>query len=213
MAETESVGEVLAWLEDQRRRSTMRVERIPLREAEHWSEQPSGSIAHDSGEFFEVIGIRVTQGEDREQTQWCQPIIYQKEMGILGIARKRGADGEWRYLLQAKAEPGNLHGVLLSPTLQATFSNLRQAHKGKKPLFAEHFEQPRSERVVFALWQAEDGGRLHRKSNLNMLIDVDEDDFAQLPDRFRWFTMAEIKQLILHENVVSIHVRSIISAL
>ena len=76
--------------------------------------------------------------------------------------------------MEAKAEPGNPDGVQISPTIQATFSNLKQAHKGRKPNFYEFFkkfekfkdESDLDEGTLFIQWMSEDGGRLHLKEIL-----------------------------------------------
>ena len=212
-SQSEKIREALEWLGEQRRACAMQVEVIPMQDVQRWSVDPAtGAISHESGEFFQVIGIRVRHGEQRETLEWCQPIIYQKEMGILGIICKQ-IEGVRHYLLQAKAEPGNLHKLQISPTLQATVSNLKRAHGGSKPVFAEHFETPRPGSVIYATYQTEDGGRLYLKTNLNMLVEVGEDELTTIPENFRWFTMYEIKQLLKCENTVNLHVRSIISPL
>lgn len=209
----ERIQEILEWLGAKRRQCRMHVDTIPMQDVAQWSVDPAtGAISHQSGEFFQVIGIHVAQGDQREQAEWCQPIIYQKEMGILGILCAQ-IKGVRHYLLQAKAEPGNLHKLQISPTLQATVSNLKRAHGGSKPRFAEYFEDPRPGSVIYATYQTEDGGRLYLKTNLNMLVEVGEDELTDIPENFRWFTMYEIKQLLKHENTVNLHVRSIISPL
>ena len=209
----EKIREILEWLGEQRRACQMQVDTIPMQDVKHWMVDPAtGAISHESGEFFQVIGVHVTNGATREKAEWWQPIIYQKEMGILGIICKR-INGVRHYLLQAKAEPGNIHKLQISPTLQATVSNLKRAHGGGRPLFAEYFETPRPGSVIYATYQTEDGGRLYLKTNLNMLVEVGEDEPAEIPDNFRWFTMHEIKQLLKYENTVNLHVRSIISPL
>ena len=209
----ERIQEILAWLGEKRRECQMVVDVIPIRDVTQWEVNPAtGFISHESKEFFEVIGIRVLHGDRREQQAWCQPILHQREMGILGILCKNMA-GKRHYLLQAKAEPGNLYKLQISPTLQATVSNLKRAHGGRKPLFAEYFESPKPGSVIYATYQTEDGGRLYLKTNLNMLVQIGEDELTEIPDDFRWFTMYEIKQLLKYENTVNPHVRSILSPL
>ena len=39
--------------------------------------------------------------------------------------------------MQARFEPGNYGPIQISPTLQATFSNLNQEHGGRKPHYHE----------------------------------------------------------------------------
>ena len=36
------------------------------------------------------------------------------------------------YLTEAKFEPGNYNKIQISPSVQATYSNLNRVHKGKK---------------------------------------------------------------------------------
>ena len=55
-----------------------------------------------------------------------------------------------------------------------------------------------------------DGGRFFEKSNLNMLVEVDPADLPEIPDDFRWFTLSQIKQLLLEDNYINPHVRSIL---
>jgi dTDP-4-dehydro-6-deoxy-alpha-D-glucopyranose 2,3-dehydratase len=206
-------GRLLEWLEKRRQLCAMSVEEIPMSEVENWQVDPeSGVISHVTGEFFRVIGIRVENASQREAVSWCQPIIYQPEMGILGILvqRREGVD---HYLLQAKAEPGNLGKLQLSPTLQSTVSNLRRAHGGLKSPFADLFENPRPGSVIYAKYQGEDGGRLHLKKNLNMLVRLPADQPLEIPDDFVWVTMYQIKQLLKFENVVNIAARSVLSVL
>ena len=118
----------------------MTIEDIPLDECRGWSiNEDSGWISHDSGEFFIVQGVRVALSSNREVTGgWDQPMVTQVgfDGGLLGLLRKR-IDGVPHYLVEAKAEPGNPDKVQISPTLQATFSNLKRAHGGNKPRYAE----------------------------------------------------------------------------
>ena len=70
--------------------------------------------------------------------KWYQPLIIQKEVGILGILKKKFKN-EDHYLLQAKVEPGNSSGIQLSPTIQATKSNYLRKHGGKKTNYLNFF--------------------------------------------------------------------------
>ena len=91
-------------------------------------------------------------------------------------------NGVSHYLVQAKAEPGNIGKLQLSPTLQATTSNLLKAHGGTRPLFAEYFDEPKTAKIIYGKWQSEDGGRFHLKSNFNMIVEVDENEQLQITD-------------------------------
>ena len=204
---------VIDWFNKKREESDMIVEEVGINDLDKWNiDKNSGNITHDSGGFFEVIGVKVSNTFDREvgKKGWTQPMIGKNPGGILGILMKR-INGIPHYLLQAKAEPGNIDKLQLSPTLQATTSNLLKAHGGIRPKFSEYFDEPKNVKIIYAKWQSEDGGRFHLKSNYNMIVEVDED--LNIPDSFIWVTLYQIKQLLKIENFVGPHIRGIISYL
>ena len=206
---------IIEWFNKRREESDMVVEEIGINDLDKWSvDSTSGNVKHDSGGFFEMIGVKVSNTFDREvgKKGWTQPMIAKNPGGILGIIMKR-INGVPHYLLQAKAEPGNIGKLQLSPTLQATTSNLLKAHGGSKPLFAEYFDEENKPKIIYAKWQSEDGGRFHLKSNYNMIVEVNENEELEIPDSFVWVTLYQIKQLMKIENFVGPHVRGIISYL
>ena len=206
---------VIDWFNKKREESDMIVEEIGINDLDKWNiDKNSGNITHDSGGFFEVIGVKVSNTFDREvgKKGWTQPMIGKNPGGILGILMKR-INGVPHYLLQAKAEPGNIGKLQLSPTLQATTSNLLKAHGGIRPKFSEYFDEPKNVKIIYAKWQSEDGGRFHLKSNYNMIVEVDVDEEFNIPDSFIWVTLYQIKQLLKIENFVGPHIRGIISYL
>lgn len=214
-----TVIDVKQWFIGQRAACPMVIEDIPLNEAGGWVIDPdTGDIHHESGEFFTVHGIRVSQTGTREvgSRGWDQPILEQVgyDGGLLGIIRKRFR-GVPHYLIEAKAEPGNYEILQLSPTLQATFSNLKRAHEGRKPHFSQYFEQPGSHEatVLYDQWLSEDGGRLHKKRNKGMLVEVPESHHLTLPDGFIWMSMYQIKACLQENAWVNPHIRGIIAHL
>jgi len=206
---------IIEWFNKKREESDMIVEEIGVKDLEKWNiEEKTGNLSHNSKGFFEIIGIKVSNAFDREvgKEGWTQPMIAKNPGGILGILMKK-INGVPHYLLQAKAEPGNIGKLQLSPTLQATTSNLLKAHGGKRPLFAEYFDESNNPKIIYAKWQSEDGGRFHLKSNYNMIVEVNENEDLKIPDSFIWVTLYQIKQLMKIENFVGPHVRGIISYL
>ena len=209
------LDQIIKWFNEKRKNSDMEVKEIDINELEKWNvNEKTGNISHETGGFFEVIGVKVSNTFDREvgKKGWSQPIIAKNPGGILGILIKK-INGIPHFLLQAKAEPGNIGKLQLSPTLQATTSNLLKAHGGIRPKFSEYFDNPKKVKIVYAKWQSEDGGRFHLKSNYNMIVEVDEDEELDIPDSFIWVTLYQIKQLLKIENFVGPHIRGIISYL
>jgi dTDP-4-dehydro-6-deoxy-alpha-D-glucopyranose 2,3-dehydratase len=206
---------VINWFNKKREESDMTVQEIGINDLDKWNTSPTtGNIYHESKGFFEVIGVKVSNTFDREvgKKGWTQPMIAKNPGGILGLLMKK-INGIPHYLVQAKAEPGNIGKLQLSPTLQATTSNLLKAHGGTKPLFAEYFDDEENLNIVYAKWQSEDGGRFYLKSNYNMIVEVNEDEELVIPDYFIWVTLFQIKQLLKIENFIGPHIRGIISYL
>lgn len=207
------------WFLTQQGDCSMASTEIPLLECRGWSfDETLGRFEHDSKEFFYIQGLRVTNTVDREVAGgWDQPIITQVGFngGILGLLRTR-INGIPHYLVEAKAEPGNPDKVQICPTLQATFSNIKQAHGGNRPRFVEFFENRNGleSDTLFFQWMSEDGGRLHQKRNKGMLVEVAFSDFpTKLPSTFRWVSLYQLKELIKQNSWVSPHIRGVISHL
>lgn len=198
------------WFDEKRKACSISTEEVGINALDKWHVDPIGNILHDSGRFFKVIGVKV-KGANREVDSWTQPIVMQKEQGILGILAKR-FNGVRHYLLYAKYEPGNTHKLQLSPTLQATDSNLKLVHGGKKPLFAEYFEDSQKSKVLRSVISVEDGGRFYLKTNRNMIVEVDENEHIDVPDDFIWLTMHQIKKLVHEDNLVNSLARSILGS-
>ena len=218
-SEYETIDSIKSWFKREQKSCSMVIEDIPLMDCIGWSfNEKKGIFEHDSGEFFYIQGVRIKNTIAREVIGgWDQPILTQVGYngGLLGLLRKKINTIPY-YLVDAKAEPGNPDKVQISPTLQATFSNLKQAHGGKKPKFSEFFETPElvNGKVLFDQWMSEDGGRLHLKRNKGMIVEID--DSVKLPEMlsaYKWMTLYQIKYLIKENSWVGPHIRSIIAHL
>ena len=212
-----SLEDVKKWFLEKRKNSSLSVEDIPLNEVSGWDIDPAtGNISHCSGDFFTVHGIRVNSKNREVDISWEQPILEQVgyDGGLLGIIKKRFNDVP-HYLCEAKEEPGNYGKVQISPSLQATFANLNQAHGGRKPHFAELFISRADNinvSILFDSWLAEDGGRLHLKRNKGIMIEVDEDYEIDIPnDNFIWLSLYQIKTLLKEDAWINPHVRGILA--
>ncbi|PHR21877.1 MAG: response regulator receiver protein [Sphingopyxis sp.] len=213
-----SVDDVKAWYQSQLDKNQMASTMIPLRDCRGWSIcSETGSIVHESGEFFRVDGIRVNASPSREVVRgWDQPILTQVgyDGGILGLLRKRFDDVP-HYLVEAKAEPGNYNIVQITTTIQATFSNLKRAHKGKNTPYAEFFTDPEANgaTVLIDQWMSEDGGRLNNKRNKTMLVEIPENASLKLIDsRYRWVSLFQLKSLSLTEDaIIAPHIRGVLA--
>ena len=82
------LDDVVEWFKKKREESDMLVEEISINDLDKWNvNDVSGDITHESGGFFEVIGVKVSNTFDREvgKKGWTQPMIAKNPGGILGI--------------------------------------------------------------------------------------------------------------------------------
>jgi oxidase EvaA len=205
-----SMRDIDEWLDGQRRHQHLAVRRIPIGAMDQW--RLGGTplvLGHQSGRFFTVEGTHV-ETDVGPVRAWDQPIIRQPEIGILGIIT-RVFDGVRHFLMQAKVEPGNINGVQLSPTVQATRSNYTRVHGGHTPLYLDYFLDSTRARVLVDQLQSEQGSRYLRKQNRNMIVEVDED--VPAGERFCWMTLAQIKELLKRPNLVNMDTRTVLACL
>jgi oxidase EvaA len=198
------------WLAAQRAQKTMRVRRVPLDALDEWTlrGQPM-RIAHASSRFFSVEGIRV-QTDFGAVAEWDQPIIHQPEVGLLGLLMRR-IDSIPHFLVNAKIEPGNPGGVQLSPTVQATTSNYSRVHGGRSTTYLDRFCEATPDRVVIDQMQIEHASRCLRKTNRNIVVEVDAAFIAE--DDYCWLTLGEIVQLLSIPYLISMDLRSVLACL
>lgn len=212
-----STESVLNWYQNHVSNTTMKIKKIPLNECIGWDFNDI-EIKHKSGEFFKIEAYDIRGTSTREVTSgWQQPFITQigHDGGILGLIRKRINEVP-HYLVEAKEEPGNYNIVQISTTLQATFSNLKRAHKGKQTKFFEYFDGTSKikSKEIFKQYMSEDGGRLMNKRNFSILVEIDSNIDLNESDRYIWLTLKQIKELIVNNNaIIAPHLRGILSAI
>ena len=204
-----STEEIKKWIVQRNREVVVDVKRIPFSEMKSWHSNDDGSISHDSGRFFSIVGIDV-QTDYGDVSHWRQPIILQPEVGYLGILTKE-INGVLYCLMQAKIEPGNVNCVQISPTLQATKSNYSRVHAGKSPNYLDYFVNAKPENIILDQLQSEQGARFLRKRNRNIIIKVEED--VPVLEDFRWMTLGQIKELMRYDNMVNMDTRTVLSGL
>ncbi|QSB16027.1 NDP-hexose 2,3-dehydratase family protein [Natronosporangium hydrolyticum] len=185
-------------------------QQLPLDELAGWrTDADTGDLQHDSGRFFSVRGLDV-EVADGPVPRWQQPIIYQPEVGILGLLVRR-FDGVLHCLMQAKVEPGNQNGLQLSPTVQATRSNYTGVHRGRAVPYLEFFRGSGRTRLITDVRQSEQGSWFYQKRNRNMVVETTDDVPAAAG--FCWLTLGQLHQLLQVEDLVNMDTRTVLSCL
>ncbi len=206
------VGACLDWIEDRRANTPASIRPIPFEQLACWSpDSRTGNWVHDSGRFFSIVGLRVSDWP-AGSSGWDQPILLQDEIGLLGFLAKK-IDGRLHLLVQAKIEPGNVNLVQLSPTVQATRSNYSRVHGGRTPRYLAYFHHGQRRPVRLDQFQSEQGARFLDKLNRNLIVEVPESESVELHEDYQWMTLGQIKSLSRVDNCVNMDSRSVLSCL
>ena len=75
-----STEEIREWIRRRNREVTVDVKQISFSDMKMWHSDEDGSIHHDSGKFFSIVGIDV-KTDYGTNNHWRQPIINQPEVG------------------------------------------------------------------------------------------------------------------------------------
>jgi oxidase EvaA len=213
--EPKDPAELVDWLEARRKDVPFSAELIPLRDVADWHQADNGNISHATGQFFRIVGVRVKSAPGvREVSGWDQPIITQSEGGILALLCRETQARGVEFLLQAKADPGNIGYLQFCPTIQSTWENIRGLKGAKRAAFAEYLDPSENVRTIYRSKHNEEGSRFWQKSNENMILFiVDADRLTFNESAYRWASLSQIKQMILLDNIVGPYVRTVVAPL
>lgn len=207
-----TTSQIKDWLSFLNKDQYFQVGRISLAKLRKWSfNKDTEDLEHDTGGFFSIRGLSVKTNRGGIR-KWSQPIIYQPEFGILGIITKK-INGILYFLMQAKAEPGNINTFQLAPTVQATESNYVRLHGGKKTPYIDYFLGQKKAQVLIDQLQSEQGARFFTKRNRNIIIRLRDNEDIKLTPNHRWVTLGQIHALLQQDNIVNMDTRSVISAI
>jgi oxidase EvaA len=150
----------------------------------------------------------------REIAGWDQPIFTQTEGDVLALICGETQGRGIEFLLQAKADPGNIGYLQFCPSIQSTWENIRGLQGARPPLFAECLAPSDNVRIVYRAKHNEQGSRFWQKSNENMILFVtDADRLAVSGEIHRWASLSQIKAMMLMDNVVGPYVRTVVAPL
>jgi oxidase EvaA len=213
--EPKDPAELLDWLEERRRGVPFSAHLIPLRDVAAWHQADNGNIYSATGQFFRIEGVRVKSAPGlREISGWDQPILTQTDGGILALLCRETRCRGIEFLLQAKADPGNIGYLQFCPTIQSTWENIRGLKGAKRAPFAECLDPSDNIRVIYRSKHNEEGSRFWQKSNENMILFIEDTSRLTINEMaYRWASLSQIKKMTLLDNVVGPYVRTVIAPL
>ncbi|WP_327105704.1 NDP-hexose 2,3-dehydratase family protein [Nonomuraea glycinis] len=204
-----TTGEILSWLSGLRSTVDIQARPLALGRLRAWR-RAEGRITHDTGRFFEVIGVRV-RACGREVGGWDQPMIAPVGTGVAAFLVRR-IGGVLHALAHARVDPGYTDVVELAPTVQCTPGNYDHLPpRARPPLLAEVLAaEPGSVRFDTVL--AEEGGRFYHARNRYLVVETAEDPLPGHPD-FRWVALHQLDELLRHSYYLNVEARTLVSCL
>lgn len=201
----DSSDAVRIWLNEQCLASGLQTTRISFAQSRQWQWDRDGFLSHYTKRFFRVVGVRYFSLFDNQfQTQ---PIIDQPEIGLLSfLVCKENHD--WWILAHAKAEPGNVNGVQLAPTVQATKSNYEIAHGGAATPYLQ-LAKPNGNCLCNQL-QSEQNSRFLAKRNRNSVVRVDS-MIPAVESHYRWIRLRQLLPLLRESHQINTDARSVLA--
>lgn len=172
-----------------------------MADADRWG-VTDGALQHASKGFFSVVGVRPPA---------AQPtlFLYQPQGALTGVLTAR-VDGQRRFLLQGRAEPGCLGEAQFGPTVQSTPANYERRHGGASTPYVKPFiEFAPDVRILEDSVQLDLGARYWCKAKRSLLIEVAGADPA--PETFAWATPSAIGDALGLSAFMNIDLRSIIA--
>ncbi|MDB4534349.1 NDP-hexose 2,3-dehydratase family protein [Vicingaceae bacterium] len=206
-----SMEGIISWITKHKAFAELEVDKIPLNSITDWRKDDE-KIYHEAFKYFSVIAVRAEIG-NREVHSWTQPLVKSAQEGIIAFLVKE-INGVLHFLVQAKLESGNFDIIELAPTVQCLTGNYRKGENEYEVKFLDYFLNPESKNatVRYSAFQSEEGGRFFEEQNKNMIIEVGEDFDVNIPDKYIWMTLHQIKTFIKFNNYLNIQSRSLMSA-
>lgn len=136
-----------------------------------------------------------------------QPLIKDDEIGMLAFAVKE-INNVLHFLVQAKAEPGNIDIVELSPSVSCSNYEYVMTQQVRPFLFDEMLNPANT--ILYDNLQSEEGGRFFKVQNRNMIVLINKE--IELPSNYIWMTLRQAKEF-MRCGMFNIEARSIISSI
>jgi hypothetical protein len=184
------------WFADRKTALSIEVEEIAMIDSSDWvvveqDGQPR-HIGHVSGNYHTGVFLR---GWDIVRNAWIErfmiaPISAEENQVLYGLALL--ARYKDRYLIQAKAEPGNNTPghVLITSTVQASYINIKNKLSGDVP-FTEMWDDPKNQKHEICL----EGAQFYLKNNSVCFLELTEPP-KDIPENYTWMTLEEIGSFV-----------------
>ena len=209
--ESSDIMPILNWVKARQKKIKTISKIINLNECKGWHLDKKNNLYHESKQFFKVKGVETKGAFGREVNSWTQPILTQKHGGVLAFISRQTNKFGTQFLIDAKIEPGDDSIIKISPSFQATQSNMNRAHGGKRPHFYDIVMQKKGAELIYYTIHNEEGARFWRKSNWNVIVRLKNPfDKRVKGSNYKWVSLKQLKKLALRNRCVNPFVKTIL---
>ncbi len=209
--ESSDIIPILNWVKTRQKKIKTISKIINLNKCKGWHLDNKNNLYHESRQFFKVKGVETKGAFGREVNSWTQPILTQKHGGVLAFISRQTSKFGTQFLIDAKIEPGDDSIIKISPSFQATQSNMNRAHGGKRPNFYDIVMQNKGAELIYYTIHNEEGARFWRKSNWNVIVRLKNPfDKRVNGSNYKWVSLKQLKKLALRNRCVNPFVKTIL---
>tara|TARA_B110000971_G_scaffold43925_1_gene43626 strand:- start:199 stop:906 length:708 start_codon:yes stop_codon:yes gene_type:complete len=209
--ESSDIMPILNWVKARQKKIKTISKIINLNECKGWHLDKKNNLYHESKQFFKVKGVETKGAFGREVNSWTQPILTQKHGGVLAFISRQTNKFGTQFLIDAKIEPGDDSIIKISPSFQATQSNMNRAHGGKRPNFYDIVMQNKGAELIYYTIHNEEGARFWKKSNWNVIVRLKNPfDKRVKGSNYKWVSLKQLKKLALRNRCVNPFVKTIL---
>ena len=209
--EDTDVTSILKWVKARQKKVKTVSKLINLNQCKDWFLDKNNNLFHKSQQFFKVKGVETKGAAGREVKSWTQPILTQKHGGVLAFISRQTKKYGTQFLIDVRIEPGDDSILKISPSFQATQSNMNRAHGGKRPKFYDIVIQNKGAELIYYTIHNEEGARFWKKSNWNVIVKLKNPNDRRIKgDNYRWVSFKQIKKLALKNRYVNPFVKTIL---
>ena len=179
---------------------------VPLNQLVDWKVYEFGVTCKKQADF--MVRFYDIEIEGREVQHWSQPLFKAIGMATFGML-SRVHNGQRQYLVRIKPEIGSFDKVELGPSIQWEPTHYLYNDNEIEKLFRTKYENKQD--VLIDTVLSEEGGRFYHEQNNNVIIEIEENELAEMPDDYIWVSYATLNYLIQVNNCLNIQLRNLIS--
>lgn len=209
--EKREIQSIIKWRKNLQKKVKTKSKLIDVRNLKYWFLDKNKNLFHQSGQFFKIRGVLTKGAKGREVVSWTQPILTQKHGGVLAFICRETKKFGVEFLVEAKIEPGDDSILKISPSFQATQSNMNRAHGGKRPNFYDIVIQNKGSELIYYTIHNEEGARFWKKSNWNVIVKLKNPYDKRIKGKnYKWLSLTQIKKIALKDRIVNPFVKTIL---